>query len=484
MPDLRFLSKKEIEDIHTASLDVLEKTGVLVKNYEALELLEKAGCIVDSQVVRIPQDLVEDCLKRPPSSLKLWTREGDRSLSVGNDNVIYNPGSAAINFIDRNTWEMRRAVSQDLVQLVRLVDALKYIQAQSTAIVPSDIPEEISDLYRLYVILKNSSKPIVTGAFTKEGLMDMKRMLEAVVGGSETLTSAPRAIFDCCPSSPLMWSDVTCQNLMDCADHGIPAEIVPAPQIGATSPITVAGTLVQSNAEILSGVVISQTVKSGAPLIYGGSLSSFDMRYCTARLSAIEAMITACAAAEIGKHYGMPTHAYLGLSDSKTVDPQSGFESGLGISLAALSHINIVSGPGMLACENCQSLEKLVIDNEICGTAYRLIEGFSTDISVLAIDVIEKVGPGGHYLAEKHTRENLRKEHFIPSDIICRMTPDSWRKSGSKNALNRAKELTDRLLREHVPTPLPKEADDYLEKVFKDILARYEIPLSKLPSLE
>jgi trimethylamine--corrinoid protein Co-methyltransferase len=479
----RFLSSDEVEEIHAASLEVLGKTGVLVKNQSAIDLLEEKGCSVVSNVVRIPEDIVEEALRRAPSSIELWERDGDGSRSVEGDNVVYNPGSAAIYFIDRESGEMRRATSEDLVQLVRLVDALKHVHAQSTAIVPADVPESISDLYRLYVILRNSTKPVVTGAFTKEGLIDMKKMLEAVAGGPEELAKAPRAIFDCCPSSPLMWSDVTCQNLIDCAEHGIPAEIVPAPQMGATSPITLAGTLVQSNAEFLSGAVISQMAKPGAPIIYGGSWAGFDMKHCTARLGAVEAAIAACAANEIGKHYGIPTHAYLGLSDSKAVDAQSGFESGLGIILAALAGINIVSGPGMLASENCQSLEKLIIDNELCGTAYRLVEGVSVDVGTLAVDLISKVGPGGHFLAEKHTRVNMMKEHLIPSEVFCRLSTDAWTKEGSKDAGDRATEAVDRLLREHVPEPLPEEAGKELDLVFKETLARHGISPSQLPPM-
>jgi len=479
----KFLSRDAIESIHGASLEVLEKTGVMVKNQNAIELLEGAGCTVEANVARIPPDLVEEILKKAPSSIELQKRDGNGSLDVGGDSVIYNPGSAAIYFIDRESGEMRRAITRDLVDLVRLVDALEHVHAQSTAIVPADVPDGISDLYRLYVILKNSTKPVVTGAFTKEGLIDMKLMLEAVAGGPGELARGPRAVFDCCPSSPLMWSDVTCQNLIDCAEHGIPAEIVPAPQMGATSPITLAGTLVQSNAEFLSGAVISQLTEPGAPIIYGGSWAGFDMRHCTARLGAVEAAIAACAAAEIGKHYGIPTHAYLGLSDSKAVDAQSGFESGLGITLAALAGINVVSGPGMLACENCQSLEKLVIDNELCGTAYRLVEGVSLDGDALAVDLISKVGPGGHFLAERHTRENLMKEHFMPSDVLCRLSPDAWRSGGSKDTVDRAGEAVDRLLREHVPKPLPGDAEERLDRVFNEILARHKIPPSQLPSL-
>jgi len=481
MVRLTFLTGSEIEAVHTASLKVLEKAGVKVNNGQALKLLMDNGCTVDGDVVHMPPSLVEASIEKAPASFDLYTREADETHTVGGDNVIYNPGSAAIFFIDRETGEMRRADARDFKELVRLTDALPHIHAQSTAMVPADVPDQISDLYRLYVILKNSSKPIVTGAFTKEGLIDMKNMLDAVAG--EGLAEAPRAIFDCCPSSPLMWSDVTCQNLLDCAEHGIPAEIIPAPQMGATSPVTIAGTIVEANAEFLSGAVISQLAKPGSPIVYGGSPSVFDMRHCTARLGAVEAVMAACAFAEMGKHYGVPTHGYLGLSDSKAVDAQSSFESGMGILLAAMARVNVVSGPGMQASENCQSLEKLVIDNELCGAAYRLIDGIQVDEETLAAEVISKVGPGGHFLAEKHTRDHHRKERFMPSDVIDRLSPDAWGKAGSKDATQRAKEKADKILREHTPKPLPRDSEDRLETVFKAILKRHGIKPNQIPTI-
>src|SRR5512136_761402 len=176
----------------------------------------------------------------------------------------------------------------------------------------------------------------------------MKHLLEVVAGGEDELAKKPMAIFDVCPSSPLVWSDTACQNLLDCAKSEIPAEIIPAPQMGATSPVTLAGTLVQSNAEFLSGMVMSQIVRPGTPIIYGGSPTTFDMKYLSSRLGSIENMMVACAAAQMGKHYRVPTQAYLGLSDSKTLDAQSGFETSTGTILGALAGINVVSGPGML----------------------------------------------------------------------------------------------------------------------------------------
>jgi trimethylamine--corrinoid protein Co-methyltransferase len=469
----RILGRDRIEEIHTYTLRVLEKTGLEVRNEEALRLLRENGCEIEDRRVRIPEELVTECLRKASSEIELYSRDGDRSLLIGGDNVVFNPGSAAIYFLDPETGEIRRGASKDLERLVRLTDALEHIGAQSTAIVPSDIPEVIQDLYRLYIVLRNSDKPIITGAFSKQGLIDMAEMLNAAVGGPEELRRRPRAIFDCCATSPLIWDDVTAQNLIDLADRGIPAEIGMGPQMGATSPVTIAGTLVQSNAEIISGIVIAQLRKAGTPVIYSASTSLLDMRYATNRIGAIEAAMSTCAGAEIGKYYGLPTHGYLGPSDSKVVDGQCCFESAIGIIMAALTGVNVVAGPGMLAEENCQSLEKLVIDDELCGMAYRLLEGINVDEEALAIDVIDKVGPGGHYLAEKHTMRHFREERYIPSDVVCRLTLDAWRKAGSKDIFTRARERVDELLEKHEPKPMPSDRERELEEAVRSIFERY-----------
>ncbi len=476
----RLLGRDEIEEIHSSTLHILEKVGVEVRNENALRLLEENGCEVEDRRVRIPEELARECLKKAPSKIELYSRDGDRRLIIGGDNVVYNPGSAAIYFLDSETGEIRRGTSKDLERLVRLADALEHIGAQSTAIVPSDVPEVVTDLYRLYIVLRNSDKPIITGAFSKQGLIDMAEMLNAAVGGPEELRRRPRAIFDCCPTSPLTWGDVAAQNLIDLADRGIPAEIISGPHIGATSPATLAGTLVQSNAETLVGIVITQLRRAGAPVIYGGGPVLFDMRYATERIGAIESVMMACTVAEIGKYYGLPTHSYLGESDSKVIDGQCCFESAIGIIMAALAGVNVVSGPGMLASENCQSLEKLVIDDELCAMAYRLMEGIDVDEETLALDVIEKVGPGGHYLGERHTMKHFRRERYIPSDVVCRLTIDAWKKAGSKDIITRAKERVEKLLKEHQPKPMPEERAQALEEVLDSIFKRYGLERPKM----
>jgi trimethylamine--corrinoid protein Co-methyltransferase len=480
-PALQLLSRDEIESIHLASMKLLEEVGVMVYNDRALKMFADAGVEVDfdKKLARIPQHLVKESLVKAPSTIKLYSRDGKNDRVLEGNRVTYNPGSAALFILDSKTGEVRRPLSGDLADLVKLTDALEYIQAQSTALVVSDAPEAVVDRYRLYIVLKNSPKTIITGTFSIDGLYDMKRMLEAVAGGEKELARKPMAIFDTCPSAPLKWSELLSQNLIDCAKFRIPAEILPMPQLGATGPATLAGSLVQHNAEFLSGLVMSQLTNPGAPVIYGGSPTTFDQRYLTARLGAIETMMLGCSYAQVGKYYGLPTHMYLGLSDTKVVDAQCGFESGIAIVLGALAGINVISGPGMLNFENCQSLEKLVIDNSICGMALRLVDGVRVDDETFALDVIRKVGPGGHFLAEKHTMEWFRKEQLMPSELIDRQEFKAWKAAGSKDVVKRAGEIVKKTLREHKPEPLASDIEKDLDKVMKSIMKRQKI--STLP---
>lgn len=456
MVKISYLTKKNLEDIHSNTLQLLQNTGVSVMNNEAKEILGSAGCTISGDIVKIPESLMKDSLRTTPSTFNLFSREGNQSITIGQDNVLINPGSSAVYFKDRESREIRKGTSRDLVDLVHVVEQLEYINAQSTALFPSDISKEIAGQYRLYVVLKYSSKPIVTGAFSKEDFHIMREMLEVVAGGSDELAKKPQAMFDCCPVSPLIWSDTTCQNLIDCAKAGIPAQIVPAPLMGATSPTTITGTILQSNVEILSGVVISQLVNPGSPLVYGGAIGALDMRYGTPRFNSVESVMAACMSNEIGKFYGLPTHAYLGTSESKTEDSQSGYETGLGMILGILSGINVISGPGMLAQLNCQSLQKLVIDNEYCGSALKL----KHESDILALnevrELISDVGPGGEFLKNRHTLKNYRKEHLFPSDIICRLNVNSWRDEGEKTTTERATTMVEGFLREEPVTVLPK----------------------------
>jgi trimethylamine--corrinoid protein Co-methyltransferase len=465
-PKLELLNEEFIKNIIEEALMVLEKEGIFVENKEALDLFSEAGMKIDdrNQRVFISADLVENSLSSSPSVINLFDRMGKKEFVVGGDEVHFDPGSAAVVILDHKTQEQREALTEDLVKFVHLTDCLENIHFQSTGLISGDVPESISDSYRLYIGLMYSSKPIVTGTFRVEGFKPMYDMLVSVRGSEQALSDKPLAIFDACPSPPLKWSNLTTQSLIDCARRGIPSELVSMGMTGATSPVTLGGTLVQHVAENLCGLVICQLAHKGAPVIFGGSPSSFDMRRGTTPMGAIETMMIDSAYAQIAKYLKLPTHAYMGLSDAKINDSQAGLETGIGAVLAALSGINVISGPGMLNFESCQSLEKLVIDNEICGIAYRLIRGISQRESPLIQNLFEEFSQQTEFLTLEHTRKWYRQEHTYP-ELIDRDTYDSWVSLGKKSLTERASEEVDKRLRENPPDLLDRARRDDLKQI-------------------
>jgi len=302
----------------------------------------------------------------------------------------------------------------------------------------------------------------------------------AAVVGEENVGKKPFMFFAACPSPPLKWSSITTQNLMDCAMYHVPAHIIPMPQTGGTSPATLAGSIVQGNAEFLAGLVIAQFTRPSAPIIYGGSPNVFDQRFGTASVGAVEVQLVAAAFAQLARFYSVPCAQYVMVSDAMIPDPQAALESAIGALTAVLTGINVAIGPGMLLEENGISLIKLVIDDDIAGLALRFGRGILVDTETLAEWLIEMVGPGGLFLKYKHTREWWVKEHYIPK-ILNRKTYDMWEKSGSKDLLTVAREQVEKILKEHVVEPLPPDIERELDKTIQEIAKKYKI--EKLPQI-
>lgn len=446
-PKMELLSRRFIEKIIDEAYEILEKPGIFVENKNALKLFEQAGMKVDrkSQRVRLKRRLVEKCLASAPPVVALYDRSGEREYTIGGDEVHFDPGSAAVTILDPKTGEQRKPDTADLVRFYRLTDNLDNIHFQSTGLISADVPHPIADIYRLYIGLLYSNKPFVTGTFRVESFRPMKDLLTAVRGSEKELARRPLAIFDACPSPPLKWSHLTTQSLIDSARAGIPSELISMGMTGATSLVTIAGNLVQHVAENLCGVAIVQLAKPGAPVIFGGSPSSFDMRRGTTPMGAIETMMIDAGYTQIGKYLNLPTHAYMGLSDAKTLDAQAGAETGLGAALGALAGVNVISGAGMLDFESCQSLEKLVIDDELCGMAYRLIAGIAQREEPIAVDKYEGFTPETQFLTLPHTRKWYKMEHSYPV-IADRDTYDAWVAQGRKSIAERAAEQVEKIL--------------------------------------
>ncbi len=467
-PAVRFLDEDTIVAVVNEARTILEEIGVFVEHEKAKELLDGAGARVgDDGRVHIPADLVARALETAPSELYLYDSLGEEPVRVGGDAVNFDPGSAAIKVYDWKEGRVRPSTTSDCILFSRLTDLLPSMAFQSTCVVPSDVPLGEADRRRLGLALMNGRKAVITGTFSERSFEIMRQMLVCVRGSEEELRAKPLAVFDCCPSPPLKWSELTCAALVDSAVAGIPAELVSMPMTGATSPVTLLGAVTQHTAENMSGVVIHQLAAPGAPIIYGGSPSAFDMRHGTTPMGAVETMMIDAAYAEVGKHLGLPTHAYMALSDAKTPDYQAGLESGYGAILAALAGINVISGPGMLDFESCQSLEKLLCDSEACSMALRAVKGIERRDEVIASDKVKAGLDAGQFLNLDHTRRWYRDEVHFPGPVIDRQVGDAWQAAGAKTAAERAADEVERLLAKWEPPPHDESVMNELDRLMK-----------------
>jgi len=482
-PAIRFLDNELVEKILNEARELLCTLGVEIHNRTALSVLADHGARVDMAKQRafFTQEIIDKTLKTAPHSLTLYDVNGAPALVLSGSNVNFTPGSAAINILDYESDTIRKPTTADYVTYAKLMTGMNHIASQSTAMIPADVHEMISDSYRLYLSLLYCEKPIVTGAFTSQAFEIMKEMQIAVRGSKEILAAKPLTIFSCCPTSPIKWSDVTSQNVIDCARYSIPVEFISMPLSGFMAPVTLVGSLIQHTAETLSGIAISQTSNPGAPILYGGSPAIFDIRYETTPMGAVETMMMDCAYAEIGKHIGLPTQAYIGLSDSKMLDAQAGLESSMGATLAALAGINNISGPGMLDFESCFSLEKLILDNEICGMALRLIQGIAPKEDFPSLPRFEELLKDKHLLISKHTRRYLKEEIHFPGPAIDRANRSRWQEEGSLTLKERARIELKAILSKYEPVNLSEEIRKELSGLMTAESRRFG--MAKLPEL-
>ncbi len=458
-PRLRLLDDALIGRILDEARDLLARLGIEVHNPAAVDLLLAGGARRDSPSNRVllPAPLVDAALGTAPQVVRLFDVCGQATHELGAGEVYFTPGSAAIHVLDEASGTIRSPGTQDYVRYAKLVAGLPHLAAQSTALIPADVPGTLADAWRLFLSLLLCEKPVVTGAFSASGFALMLDLQLAVRGTAQALRARPLCLFSCCPTAPLKWSFDTSQNLIDCARAGVPVELVSMPLTGFVAPITLVGSIVQHAAETLSGVVLSQLAAPGAPLLWGGSPAVFDVRHETTPMGAIETMMLDCANAEVGHRLGLPTQGYIALSDSKRLDAQAGFETGMGALLAGLSGIDSVSGPGMLDFESCQSLEKLVLDDEICAMVARLRRGIEPRDDFPARPLFEELLREGHLLIAAHTRRHRRDELHLPSPLVERAPLGRFREEGEVSLGVRATREVERLLAHWTPSRLAPE---------------------------
>ncbi len=474
-PILTFLREDLIKQIVSEAIGLLCKLGIELHNKEVLSMLADYGAEVDmsNSHVILNESIIRKALDSSPGSFKLYDVSGNEVVDFTGNNVHFTPGSAALNILDYHENKIRKPLTSDYVNYAKLINQLDHISSQSTALIPSDVHEKISDSYRLYLSLLYGDKPVVTGTFTVEAFEVMKDFQIAVRGNEANLKEKPLTVFSCCPTSPLKWSDVTSRNVVDCARYSIPVEFISMPLSGFIAPVTLTGTLVQHTAETISGIVISQLTNPGAPMLYGGSPAIFDVRYETTPMGAVETMMIDCAFNEIGKFLGLPTQAYISLSDAKQLDAQAGLETGIGATLAALSGINNISGPGMLDFESCFSLEKLVLDNEICGMTFRILKGITPKEDFPSLPRFQELLEEKHLLISEHSMKYINEEIYFPKPVIDRANRPRWIEEGSLSLRERANSIVTETINQYRPNQLSDDVRNELNALMINEARKY-----------
>jgi trimethylamine---corrinoid protein Co-methyltransferase len=465
------LSEKEISRIHEASVRVLENVGFEMHYQPALELFEEKGARVDYDLRRVylPRDLVSHCIKQAPSEFVFYGREPGKDIIVGGKRVHFGTGGLALYVLDLDR-QKRQGTLKDVAELARLADQLEHLDFFIIPVYPHDINIDFVDLNSKYQAMLNTGKPVMGGIFSKQGLESMIEVASIIAGGLDNLRRRPFIGFIASITSPLKISSDQAEYIMDVSRYGLPLATSTAPAAGATSPVTLAGTLVQQNAEALIGVIFSQLVNPGAPVLYSAVPVTMDMRTMSFLMGSIESGLMNAAITQMAHYYRLPCYITVGTTDSKLPDAQAAHESATTAMLAALAGGNFIHEAfGMLDGALTVSYAQYVIDNDIVGSCLRTLRGIEVTDDTLAYDVIEKVGPGGNYLSEDHTIRYMRTESYYPR-ASNRQQYQRWIDAGSKDSWKRAEEVVSEILNSPRGEIIPAAIDCEIRKRFPELV--------------
>ena len=461
----RPLSEEDVAQIHDTAMRVFEEVGVQVSSDKALAFFRDAGADIDDHVVRLPRQTVMELVKRAPSEVTLYGREPQHNLNLGGTRVYAGTGGTALNIIDTRTGERRSATLKDLKDIARLVDGLENIHFFLLPTYPSEVAAENVDVNRFFSGLDNTSKHIMGGVYTPEGLADVIRMAQLVAGSADALRREPIVSIILCAISPLMIDGVYGDMIISVAQAGLPVALPAEPLCGSTSPVTLASNVVIQTVDSPAEVCLTQLVNPGTPALFGSVASTNDFRDLKYITGAIEMGLLNTASAQMAQFYGLPFYATAGMSDAKTIDAQCGYESALTTLLCALGGANFIhDAAGLMDFALSVSYEKYVVDNEIIGMAMRAVEGIKVNEDTLAFDLIKEVGPAGHFVYARHTRQHMRSQHYQPT-LSDREHMESWQAQGRKDAGARAREKVDKIL----STPGYRLPPDVRQKILKEI---------------
>ncbi len=443
----KVLSENEVKKIHEGTMEVLEKAGFKIDYKPALDLLEENGAKIDREKSKayIPRSLVSKCIKQAPGEFTFYGQEEGREIVLGGTRVHFGTGGMAVNVLDLDRVK-RPSFCRDIADIAILVEKLAYLDFFIVPVYPHDAPLNRVEVNKFFHSLCYSSKPVMGGIYSLTGLNEVISMASHIAGGVEKLLSRPFIGFITSISSPLKMDELSTQLLMEVSAWGLPLATSTAPIAGITSPVTLAGTLVQQNAEALMGVILSQLKNPGTPILYSAVPSTMDMKTMAYLMGSIESGIMNAAITQMAHYYRLPCYITVGTSDSKLPDAQAAYESSKNCVLAALAGGNFVhEAAGLLEGALTASYAQYVIDNDIIGACLRTLRGVEVDDDRLAVDLIISINSEGSYITQPHTVKYMRTESFFPQ-VSDRSSYTKWKKEGERDSWKISEEIVHKIL--------------------------------------
>jgi trimethylamine--corrinoid protein Co-methyltransferase len=461
---------------------IMAEKGMEIRGPAMRQRLFDHGFKTDASGERFlfPHDVVERAIETAPESFTLYDRDGNPHAELGGYNVNFVPGSSGLKILDHRTGETRLADSTDFVEYIRLADGLEHIGYLATAFSTNrDIEPQVSDAWRLYMSLVNSKRPVASGAFSEHGIPRLVELLRMFRQDAVELAEKPMSVFTITATGNFRFGEDSCQNLLDCVEAGVPVEIVPVTLMGLIAPVTLVGALVFHCVDVLTGLTMAQIIRPGHPVLFGGAPATFHMKAASSPMAAIEAQHLDVAYVAIAKYLGLPSQAYMALSDGKELDAQAGGESFSSALLAALAGVNSVAGPGMLDFVLTFSLPKLVFDNEVCGQALH----FCREIKVLddlpSDHLVDHLTGEGHLITAAQTLEHWPRELYLTDPVIDRTTRDTADQTAGPSLVERACEQVETRLAKYQPF----ETDPAIDEAMREVIRSGFESQEKLPDL-
>lgn len=463
---IKVLTQEQCHHIHLSSLEILERTGIIVHDREARKIYQDGGAMVQEERVYIPAFMVREALSTAPESFSLFQRDGETPLLLEENHISYGPGTDLPHFREHKRGLIQDTCYQDIVDVARVTEHLQGMDFVASLGLARDVTPKLADLYHFKAMVENTRKPIFTTASDRENLMALIEMASLCRGGQKDLQERPLMLLYTEPISPLINSREAHQKLITAATYRIPVTYAAGIASGSTGPVTLVGNFALGNAEGLAGLVLHQLVRPGAPFLYGIVPSPLDMQTTIVLYGGPEMPLSYCLAGEMGHFYGLPVFGQSGCTDSPILDEQAAIEASFSILVAAMSGTNLIHDNGYLGNGLVGSLEMLIFCNESILMAQHFMKTMELSKETMALDLIHEVGPQGSYLKTDHTRKHFQSEQWF-SRLLNRDTYETWVKKGEKRMEEKIKEEVDRILEEEEINLLPERLRCKLDSIIE-----------------